>query len=168
LGKDKDGNIFYGAVNDFGIIQQNEFGKLKLNSFKKMIPMEYKSFGEIWTIQCVNNQVLFSSQEHVYAFENNKISILKPAKGNGIHKCFKLKNNYLVREHGGGFSYLSNNKLNFIKGSEIFSETMVDFMQETENKILVGTRNSGFYEMEWNPKVNADECKLTPYQFSCE
>lgn len=165
LGKDKDGNIFYGAVNDFGIIQQNEFGKLKLNSFKKMIPMEYKSFGEIWTIQCVNNQVLFSSQEHVYAFENNKISILKPAKGNGIHKCFKLKNNYLVREHGGGFSYLSNNKLNFIKGSEIFNETMVDFIQEIDNKILVGTRKNGFYEMEWNPKVNADECKLIPITF---
>lgn len=165
LGKDEDGNIYYGAVNDFGIVQQNEDGKLILNSFKKMIPIEYKSFGEIWTIQCLNKQVLFSSQEHIYAYENNKVSIVKPAKGNGIHKCFKLKNNYFVREYGGGFSYLSNNKLKFIKGSEIFSETKVDFVQEIENKILVGTRNSGFYEMEWNPKVNAEECKLTPITF---
>ena len=165
LGKDEAGNIYYGAVNDFGIIQQNKFGRLEFNSFKKMIPPGYTSFGEIWTIQCVNNQVLFSSQEHIYAYQNNSISIIKPAKGNGIHKCFKLKNQYIVREFGGGFSYLAGNKLIFIKGSEIFNETMVDFIQEMDNNILVGTRKNGFYEMEWNPKANAEICKLTPISF---
>ncbi len=165
LGKDDAGNIYYGAVNDFGIIQQNKFGRLELNSFKKLIPHGFTSFGEIWTIQCVNNQVLFSSQKHVYTYQNNSISIIKPAKGNGIHKCFKLKSHYIVREFGGGFSYLAGNKLNFIKGSEIFKETMVDFVQEIDHKILVGTRKNGFYEMEWNPKDNAEMCKLTPITF---
>ncbi len=165
LAKDSKGNVYYGADGDFGRLKQNESGKLIHESFYKLIPKEFNTFAEVWTVKCINNQVLFSTKNHIYAYQNNKISILTPAKGTGIHKCFELKNNYLVREFGGGFSYLSGNKLNFIKGSEIFEETMVDFVQEIEGIILIGTRRNGFYQMVWNPELKPDECTLTPINF---
>lgn len=165
LGVDQKGNIYYGADGDFGIIQQNEFGKLKFNSFSKLIPKESRTFNEIWTIKCLNNHVFFSSKEQVYDYHNNKITALKPAKGNAIHKCFELKKNYLVREFEGGFSYFSNNKLQFISGSEVFADIMVDFVQEIGNKILIGTRNKGFYEMIWEPQTNPNQCIISPVNF---
>lgn len=165
LGKDEKGNIFYGGDGDFGIIEQNEFGKLKLRSFLPLIPHGFNSFAEVWSVKCINNQILFSTREHIYAYQNNKISIIKPAKGSGIHKCFELKDQYLVREFDGGFSYLKDNKLNLINGSGVFSETMVDFVQEIGNKIVIGTRKNGFFEMEWDPKTNPEECKIKPINF---
>jgi serine phosphatase RsbU (regulator of sigma subunit)/ligand-binding sensor domain-containing protein len=165
LAKDKKGKIYYGADGDFGCIIQNESGKLVQQSFLHLIPKGYDTFAEVWTIKCIDNQVLFSTREQIYTYKNNIISTIKPAKGTGIHKCFELKNNYLVREIGGGFSYLLGNKLNFIKGSEIFEETMVDFVQEIDGKILVGTRKNGFYEMTWDPSKNANSCVLTPIKF---
>jgi serine phosphatase RsbU (regulator of sigma subunit) len=163
LAKDKAGNIYYGADGDFGMIKQIEKGKLKLISFAKKIPKGFNSFNEVWTIKCINNAVLFSTKEHIFVYENNAISILKPAIGSGIHKCFELKNNYLVREFGGGFSYLKNNKLNFIDGSEIFAEIMVDFVQEIGDKIIIGTRTNGFYEMIWN--TNQNKCLINKIDF---
>jgi serine phosphatase RsbU (regulator of sigma subunit)/ligand-binding sensor domain-containing protein len=164
LGKDEKGNIYYGSDGDFGIIKLNENGKIILISYAKIIPKNFNSFAEVWSIKCINNQVLFSTKEHIFAFQNNTIKVINPSKGSGIHKSFELKNNHLVREFEGGFSYLADGKLNFIKGSEIFEETMVDFVQEIDGKILVGTRRNGFYEMEWNPK-NPSHCKLTPIKF---
>lgn len=165
LSVDEKGNIYYGADGDFGIIKQNEFGKVKFISFINKIPKEYKTFNEIWTIQCIGKKIFFSSREQVYVYENDKISILKPSVGSGIHKCFQIKNNYLVREFEGGFSYFANNQLNFIKGSEIFKDVMVDFVQEIDNKILVGTRKDGFFEMEWDTKNDPNNCIVSPIKF---
>jgi serine phosphatase RsbU (regulator of sigma subunit)/ligand-binding sensor domain-containing protein len=165
LGKDEQGNIYYGGDGDFGILKQNETGKLVLHSLLSLVPQGFNSFAEVWSVKCFNDQILFSTKEHIYSYKNNKITIIKPSKGSGIHKCFDLKSNYLVREFEGGFSYLVNNKLNFIKGSEVFAETMVDFVQEIGNTIFIGTRKNGFYEMEWNPKVNPLECKIKPINF---
>jgi serine phosphatase RsbU (regulator of sigma subunit)/ligand-binding sensor domain-containing protein len=165
LAKDGKGNIFYGADGDFGLIKQNESGKLIQESLIHLIPKGFDTFAEVWTIKCIDNQVFFSTNEHIYAFKNDIISIIKPAKGTSIHKCFELKNNYLVREIGGGFSYLLGNKLTFIKGSEIFEEIKVDFVQEIDGKILVGTRKNGFYEMTWDPSKSANSCVLTPIKF---
>ena len=164
LGKDDKGNIYFGGNGDFGQVVRKS-GKASLSSFAKIIPKEFKSFDEVWSVNIIGDAVLFSTNEHVYVFKNNKIDIIKPSKGSGIHKCFKLKNHYLVREFGGGFSYLNDNKLKFIEGSQIFEETMVDFIQEIDNKILIGTRNKGFFEMEWDPKVNANSCKIKPITF---
>jgi serine phosphatase RsbU (regulator of sigma subunit)/ligand-binding sensor domain-containing protein len=166
LAVDKKGNVYYGADGDFGIVQQNEFGKLKLNSLAKLISKELNTFNEIiWTIKCIDGHVFFSSNEHIFDYYNDKITALNPSKGNSIHKCFELKNKYLVREFGGGFSYYSNKQLNFIKGSEIFADIMVDFVQEIDNKIVIGTRQQGFYEMSWDPTSSPDQCIISPLDF---
>ena len=63
-------SIMAGAYSEFGIIYPNKFGELVYDSWINKIPLEYRSFAEIWRIYKVNNRIIIQSFSHVFIFEN--------------------------------------------------------------------------------------------------
>ncbi|MCC6251949.1 MAG: SpoIIE family protein phosphatase [Bacteroidia bacterium] len=165
LAKDQKGNIYYGGEGDFGRIEPTDKGKLKLNSITHLIPEKERNFAEVWSIRNIDNKMVFSTRDNLYVYEEGKISVIKPIKGKGIHKSFLIKNKYLAREFEAGFSYLDGNTLKFIEGSEVFSDLMVDFVNEADGKIIIGTRSKGFYTMYWDETNDPGHCKILPLEF---
>ena len=53
---DSAGTIFVGGVDQFGILKADQSGKLKYKSLINFIPVEERSFGDVWSIWIVNGK----------------------------------------------------------------------------------------------------------------
>ncbi|WP_373521173.1 two-component regulator propeller domain-containing protein, partial [Aquiflexum sp.] len=83
MGKDKNGVIYYGTVNEFGFLSINEFGNTVAISLTHLIPEEAKGFSIISSIQNSGEDVYFFSSEYLFRIKDD---ITNPENGVKIWK----------------------------------------------------------------------------------
>jgi serine phosphatase RsbU (regulator of sigma subunit) len=167
LGKDYLGNIYYGSIGDFGQIKVNENGGLYQKSFKDLAPENSLNLNSIWNINSVDNKIFFTSKDKIFIYESGKISTLD-SDADGFHKSFVADKHYFVREFGKGISTYRENRLIHIKGSEFFSNTMIDVFFKLEDYYLIGTRDNGFYKAKITISDPEVKCKIEPLNWPDE
>ena len=168
LKSDPNGNIYYGAEGDFGIIRTNEKGELYfyslyLNFYKSKDPdFGYKSkdpdFGSVWKTLIADDQLFFQAAEKIFytdlpiKFDKNdsllnKIKEIHPQRA-PFHNSFSVNGNFYVREWETGLCRFDGDSLIELPGGADFGLKRIYIMQAiNENEILTGTRNYGFYKL---------------------
>ena len=73
LAKNKDGIIYAGSINSFGILYQSEDGSNVYSSLSGQIPANRQSFNDIWQIVCKDDFTFFMSQQSVFVYKSNKL-----------------------------------------------------------------------------------------------
>ncbi len=155
LTTDDNGNVYYGAEGDFGIMLPDVKGKLNFHSlYLDKFRGDSIDFGPVWKTLIANNKIFFQSFNKLFycnlplKFEDdslvNKITEITPEIQ--FHLSFSVDNEYYIREWEKGLYKFSNNKLELIPGGEKFALLRIYVMLPYDkNRILIGTRSKGFF-----------------------
>ena len=172
LGKDKSGLIYYGAESDFGVITANETGELTPKSISlDKIHFDSIDFSQVWKTLIADNKVYFQSFEKLFYLDlplkynesDSLLSELKWIKPDSaiFHLSFSVFDELYIREWTKGLSKIENGKAVLIQGGEQFAYLRVYVMLPyDESKILIGTRNAGFFIYDTKKETDA----ITPFQ----
>ncbi len=172
LDVDENGVVYYGAESDFGVILTNskgglEFYSISANIYKKT-PPDYTS---VWKTLVIGKKVYFQSFEKIFTCDlpiqidkNQKlvsnIEIIQPEKTQ-FHLSFNVFDKLYVREWEKGLCIVKNNKPELITQGELFANIRIYVMLPYDDtKILIGTRENGFYLYDTTLKENA----ITPFE----
>lgn len=165
LAVDDSGQIYYGADGDFGMMVPDSIGELDFFSIYKVYNSGDADFNAIRGVHVTKNHILYRSPEKIFVCkipidtknkDQIKQNILELVPETSFHKSFTVGNDFYVKEIGKGLLKFKDDKLELIKGSEIFANERIYLMLAYgENKILIGCRESGLYiydpETEENP-----------------
>jgi signal transduction histidine kinase len=126
MGKDKNGVIYYGTVNEFGYLSVNEFGNTVAVSLTHLIPEEAKEFSVISSIQNAGDNIYFFSSEYLFRIKDD---ITNPEKELKILKAetafltsFKLNEEIYVNQREKGLCKFIDDDLVLIPGGEFLTD----------------------------------------------
>ncbi|MCD4793268.1 MAG: SpoIIE family protein phosphatase [Bacteroidales bacterium] len=171
LAVDDNGLVYFGAESDFGVMLPDSTGELSFYSlFSNILAGIKPDFTSVWKTLIAGDRIYFQSFEKLFytdlpikidASEKllNIIHHIKPEK-EIFHLSFSVKDNLYIREWGKGIGIVKNDRIELIPEGEQFAFLRVYIMLPyDENRILIGTRSSGFYLYDTTKKENA----ITPF-----
>lgn len=126
MGKDKNGVIYYGTVNEFGYLSVNEFGNTVAVSLTHLIPEEAKEFSVISSIQNAGEDIYFFSSEYLFRIKDDitnpekELKILKPETA--FLNSFKLNGEIYVNQREKGLCKFIDYDLVLIPGGEFLTD----------------------------------------------
>ncbi len=162
---DKKGTVYYGAEGDFGVILNDERGQLDFHSlYLDKYSGDSIDFETVWKTLIAGDKIYFQTFNALFytelplKFENdsliNKITKIKPDVL--FHLSFSVNDEFYIREWEKGLCKVVNGKLELIPGGEQFALLRVYVMLPfDENRILIGTREKGFFLYDFTAKENA-------------
>ncbi|WP_373496572.1 two-component regulator propeller domain-containing protein, partial [Aquiflexum sp.] len=155
MGKDKNGVIYYGTVNEFGFLSENEFGNTIAVSLTHLIPEETKDFSVISSIQNSGDDVYFLSSEYMFRIKND---ITNPEKVVKIWKSetaflsiFNLHDEIYVIQRDEGMFKLVGDELELIEGGEFLINNralvLLPYSKDQNSKVqfLLPTVSNGLF-----------------------
>lgn len=144
LEKGHDNTIYYGALNDFGIIAHNISDGYFLESLCAALPDSINGFGEIWSICEMEGTVFFQTSEMVFILKDGKLDF-NPV-GDSYHRGFVSDGRYYLNQKGIGLTVYDGTAFSLVKGGEIFHDKIVSAaITFPDGKLWVGTRMDGLY-----------------------
>ena len=149
LGIDGSGVIYAGAQNEFGYFAPDSGGGLKYCSLSDSLPIIDSDFTNVWKVHVFSDGVVFQSEEELFLYKDGKTEVIKPETS--FHTSFIVNDILYVRQRGKGLMEWKDENLVRIEGSEVFDTTGVFLMLpfgSNKNKILIGTREKGFWIFE--------------------
>ena len=152
---DTTGIIYTGSQNEFGFFAPDRRGELKYHSLSDSLDINNHNFTNIRKIHTFSAGVAFQSDEKLFIYKNGKVSSLSPETS--FHTSFVVNGRLFIRERGKGLMEWKDNRLTWIRGSEIFDTTGIFVMLplgRTGKKILIGTQEKGFWLFD--PEVNSN------------
>jgi hypothetical protein len=175
LATDENGLVYYGAEIDFGVILPDEKGELSfLSIFLNKYSVDSIDFGSVWKTIVTNKKLYFQSFEKIYYLDlplkfddemkiKNELKEIKPEQPSAFHLAFSVFDEYYVREWVKGLCKVTEGKTELIPGGEQFAFTRIYIMLPfDEKRILIGTRESGFFIYDPDKKENA----ITPFELN--
>ncbi len=144
-----NGLIYAGAQNEFGYFMPDRKGELKYHSLSDSLKKEDRDFSNVWKVINFNGSVVFQSEENLFITRGGKISVIRPETS--FHTSFRVNDRLFIREREKGLMELRGEKLFAVPGGERFDTTGIFLMLpfgNTLDKILVGTREKGFWVMD--------------------
>lgn len=75
----KDNRIYIGAQDEIGYFTSDKTGKLAYTSLKDLLPETDKTFADIWDIASYGENVFFRSNNKIFQYNNNKITVFRPS-----------------------------------------------------------------------------------------
>ena len=134
--------IYAGGQNEIGYFGYTESGNLKFYSLANLLPQEYKGFEDVWTILQKNGIIYFQTSKTIIAFQNNKMSLLKPSEQT-IEKMHLANNRIYVCDAAGAVFELENKSCKLIiPASNLDISSIIDLNKET---LLICTYKNGLY-----------------------
>ncbi|TWR23903.1 transcriptional regulator [Mucilaginibacter achroorhodeus] len=142
---DGKGRIYAGGFGEFGYWQADDKGFLKYHSLTALIPKNAQPVKEeIWKIYVDKNRVLFEAFGGIYIYANNKVTIIKPEKP--FLFLLKAGNRFFAEEIGTGLFELIDNKLSFVKGSNLLASRVLTILPfGKDGRLLIGTAKDGLF-----------------------
>lgn len=74
-----DGNLYAGAQDELGYFAPDGVGRLSYTSLKALLPETKRHFPDVWQTVATGKTVFFRTNEAIFVFDGQKISIHKPA-----------------------------------------------------------------------------------------
>ena len=138
-----DGKVYAGFEADFGYFEADSIGDLKFTSLSHLVDEKHGEYYDFWFTIIVQDTVYFMSQQLIFRWENDQLSILKPP-GEVTH-AFKVGRDLYFRRARGGLSRLEGDAINLIPSANSFSGQNGPFMiyPTDGDKLLIGTYSRG-------------------------
>ena len=157
---DKDGRIYFGGQNEVGYLETNDLGKPIYTSLIPLIPLEYRSFEDIWEIFIQPNAIYFCSKKGIFHFRDGQIEVIKP-KNQLFESFFQIEDKIIIQDLQEGLFELTNNSIIPIPNSNFFQKEKIIAIFPLENsQKLIFTFTKGLFLMDdsginpWNVPAN--------------
>ncbi|MCK4662739.1 MAG: PAS domain-containing protein [Bacteroidales bacterium] len=147
---DSTGNIYVGAVGEFGKLIPDNSGKLTYISFVSLFDSVHQDFADVWNTRITNDGIYFLTDNILFRYNHNNVKTWKK-QGNYFYMCKKVYDELYIHEYGIGLKIMKNDSLHLLKNGEKFANlgihTIVPFK---EKSLLIGGRNFGLVEYNLN------------------
>jgi hypothetical protein len=141
-----EGILYMGTFNNFGFLDVKENGQREFVSLAgKIEKKEDQNFGDIWRTVSISSGTYFFSASKIFCYSKNKLSII-PSKMEAVFG-FKAYDKVFVLLKDQGIAVIENNELILLPHTEFVqsSRRMFTVSEYNNEKIIIGTRNDGFY-----------------------
>jgi len=166
-----DGKIFVGAQDEIGYFFPDRNGILKYHSLKKIIPLNEKKFGDIWSIVPMGNQVFFRSDHNIYQLADGKINIYKTGS---IWVSIANANGHLyAQDKDRGLLMFNHNKWEVACNDPILTQAQItSILKYDDQTILIATLKNGLFLLkdailsvkktsgDYNPTIDRIYCGI--------
>ncbi len=145
LAVDSSGVIYVGATRQFGYLKNNPRGKLEYISLSDSL--SEINFEETWNTFSNKNGIYYvAGRREIYHFHNNKLKKVYLPPEVSKFRAFQINNDiYAVDDNEGIFKLADDTLKNLYQGKSVCSKGVYVMFPLENNKILLGTRNDGFY-----------------------
>ena len=140
---DGHGKIYTGAFGEIGYWANNKKGVLTYTSLTKLLPAKYQLNEEAWKIYVDGKRVIFQTFGSIYIYRKGKILVIK--QHNPYLFLLKANNRYFIEQLNAGLFELIDDKLEFVKGSEILKTGVLSIQPFGKHSFLIGTAKNGLY-----------------------
>jgi AraC family chitin signaling transcriptional activator len=154
--------IYYGAYMEFGyFFKQQGRNDLTYVSLSDTIGDELFEDENIWHIKEFNGYIIFQSYDRIYFYNPSDESLTYVTDKNNYYRLFKTKNHLFIYKRDGAIVTIENGEE--LETARFREEDNVQFvleLYEDEEKLLVLTRNQGFFKIDngkispWNTELN--------------
>jgi signal transduction histidine kinase/DNA-binding NarL/FixJ family response regulator/ligand-binding sensor domain-containing protein len=146
LAIDKSGTIYVGGRNEIGYLAPDSKGTLRFNSLMTHLVDKQINFGYVWNTIAAKEGVYFQTTKHLLRWNAGQLNLLQPGPGSSFHTSFLCNGTFFVRQRGIGLMHIVNGSLKLVPGGKTYASSKVFMMAPYDDqKILIGTRSSGFY-----------------------
>lgn len=140
---DKDGNIYVGGTDEFGVFCADELGKLSYKRLSNNIPERYSQFGEVWRLQIANEKLYVQTRHYIFVYTEDNIEVLDP--GAIIYESLVWEGNLYVATSRDLFVQ-SGGRLHALRGAESLHNTVICGLLPYGNEgIMIATDFHGLY-----------------------
>lgn len=155
----KNNKIYVGLFNDFGVLENDESGKLFYKSLRNLIPSNINDIDNVWKIYDTRYGIVFQSYNYLFILQDGEIRNIKPKRN--YHFSFYVNNRLLLHEPGVGLFEFINGFVYEVPWADQLKDTeILSILQLSDNHMLLGTARNGVYEYirgrlrKWNTPVN--------------
>ncbi len=142
-----NGQVFYGSVDDFGLIMKDEEKGIYLISLKTKMENPI-SFSDIWSINVCQNQIFFQSKDHVFIYENDQVREIPV--DNSYHRAGVLSGQFVLNQQNTGLSVYDGQGFKLLPNASFFKDFIISaFIDLTDNECLIFTRRNGVFKYNW-------------------
>ncbi|MFH2141539.1 MAG: SpoIIE family protein phosphatase [Bacteroidota bacterium] len=155
--------VYVGSQGDFGYLKADNYGKLCYYSLSDKLNDTDKNFSTVRKTLVFDNKIAFQSEEGIFIYDNNKISVIKPKTS--FHLAFTNNNKLYVRDRSIGLAEYTDNEFKPVTGGDIFTEFGIfAILPYQNNSKLIITQELGFYKWDndgFTPiELNSDQQNL--------
>ncbi len=149
LVKDDKGVIYVGGSGELGYLTTLENGEMSYMSLKDEIPKEHRVFADVWEIDFYKGRIIFRTEFKLFAWDGETMKVI--TSENGLHVGSIVNNEYYVRIWDVGLTKLNDDDtFELVPNGEKFTSERIYSMLPYDDKMLVGTRNQGFFIYDGN------------------
>lgn len=148
--------IYTGCYMEFGYWEKNNLGTLDYTSLSEQLPVELIEDEEFWNIINIDDYVVFQSFKRIYISNLNDGSINIIDSKSTITKMFKVDQDIYFQRMGEGIFKIKSGKDFLVFDDDIVKDDEVINIFGNEKKVLILTKNNGFYHLNESTLVAAD------------
>ncbi len=149
LAIDQNQVIYVGGVGEFGYLAPDNNGKLVYVSLIPKVPETKRSFPDVWSINILNDQVIFQAANRLFGFRNGQVTTWEV--NDSYHRSFVINKRFYINQNQVGLCYMIHDSLVPLPGGEFFMDKMVSSLNEFgDRKLLIGTRMHGLYLYDYS------------------
>ncbi|NRD20665.1 hypothetical protein HNV08_11450 [Winogradskyella eckloniae] len=141
-----DNRIYSGCYEEFGYWERHEFGHLVYESLIPKLGDKILSDDQIWDIIDYEDWVLFQAGHALYFFDKVSEKFKTISSKNIIYKVFNVNDKIYYHVANEGLYVLEEGKPKLIIDHEIVIEDRVIDVFYKHEKLIILTRNSGFFQ----------------------
>ncbi|MFC0606004.1 helix-turn-helix and ligand-binding sensor domain-containing protein [Winogradskyella pulchriflava] len=143
-----DDRIYTGCYEEFGYWKRSVYGKLEYISLVSKLPTTDIKDNQVWNIIDYDEWILFQTSHALYFFNKETEKFRTISSANIIYKVFKVNDQiyYHVAEEGVYMIERGESKL-LINDSLVLKDRVISVFKN-EEKLIVLTRNSGFFQFD--------------------
>lgn len=157
---DREGRIYAGLINDFGIITMEDDRAASFMSLKNLLPDEFKEFDDVWRIHQVDDAIIFQCYKYIFIYHNERVEVITPE--NLFRFSFMLGDRLIIQEPGIGLFELRDRELVNLNWWSGYNDLEISAVMETdEGDTLICTTYNGIFILddgmvrEWETPVNS-------------
>ena len=141
---DDAGQVYVGAVGDFGFLQPDSTGTLDFVSLRSQIDPAYRDFKDVWGTHATSDGVFFQTTERLFRWDGRTMKVWESEPG--FHTAFWVRNQFLIRQWGVGLFQLVGDSLRMMPGGDQFADLRIYMIAPyAQERLLIATRSAGLF-----------------------
>ncbi len=143
---DKNGKIYIGAYNDFGLMESDIDGKMSFISLKTHLPSEYQNFDDVWSTMSFQDGIVFQSYKAAYIFKKDNTCDVLSAPSRFIGS-FSVRDRLILNDVTSGLSEYDGETLTSLPGTEALRGEEIRSVLPfgDSSSFLICTSNKGLF-----------------------
>ena len=139
--------IFVGGQDEIGYFSPDIQGVLHYTSLKKIIPIQYKQFADVWKIITLKDAVFFQTSDRIFEYQNNSIKVY-PAKVEWLLLA-TAEGRLFAQEKSNGLLEFKNNEWHRLKNEAILANAVLSgIIPISSDSLLLTTKKKGVYLLQ--------------------